>query len=589
MKVAATFLLVLLFSQGYGQPRGHSYPRVGFFQFGRAVTDYVSRFDLAITGRNSEYARELKKLNPNMIVLPRSGWTYYDKADDRFPPGDECYAAINDKGEPIYEDDNKRSFLIDITNLAPVCPHSGKRYNQIMAEYTISITDMDAYDGVASDWLWFDLSGTRNTDFDRNGVNDFTEHGRDWVQSKYRDGVLTLLKSFRENLGPDKYLWVNPGFSFINDGKEWINGQMQEHTSSISGWTGFKNEPYYHLTKETKHYPHLYFVDGINNTKDPYQPPDARNYFRLMRFLLTYTMLGDGYFSFYSWEFREHRVRFYYDEFDIELGYPKGDPHELSNGTYVRFFDHGASLFNPTGRTQTIEDSDIRGFSEYAGPYYRFKGGQDSQMNNGEQFDMVELFGGEYDRGYVVSVGDGIILTKTPQIVISDIIIDNQSHSTSPGSDAAKLTGSWEQTNDEDGSYQISRAGYQGFFAIAVALSSDAKAEFAPTIGVPGEYEVFEWHGTPTGGVANTSVSYKIHHANGTTAKTVNQRTNAGRWNSLGTYFFEKGKSNHVAVEALGADGVFMSDAIKFVYAKEGGNLGDVIPPVPPKNVRVKK
>ena len=67
------------------------------------------------------------------------------------------------------------------------------------------MTDLNAYDGVASDWLWSYPWNVSDVDFDKNGVNDFDEHGRDWVQRIWTEGVESLLDNFRAIMGP------NPG------------------------------------------------------------------------------------------------------------------------------------------------------------------------------------------------------------------------------------------------------------------------------------------------------------------------------------------------------------------------------------------
>jgi hypothetical protein len=77
-----------------------------------------------------------------------------------------------------------------------------------------------------------------------------------------------------------------------------------------------------------------------------------------------------------------------------------------------------------------------------------------------------------------------------------------------------------------------------------------------------------------------------INHANGRTIKAVNQRINAGQWNSLGTYTFKKGISGNVIITAQGADGKVMADAVRFVFRNNNSNR-DTTAPARPQNVRV--
>ena len=82
-----------------------------------------------------------------------------------------------------------------------------------------------------------------------------------------------------------------------------------------------------------------------------------------------------------------------------------------------------------------------------------------------------------------------------------------------------------------------------------------------------------------------TNVPYAISKGN-TTLKsgTINQSVNPGRWNSLGIFSLPKGNSVKVTLTNR-ANGVVLSDAIRFVYKKNGGS--DQIPPDPPTGLEV--
>jgi hypothetical protein len=113
---------------------------------------------------------------------------------------------------------------------------------------------------------------------------------------------------------------------------------------------------------------------------------------------------------------------------------------------------------------------------------------------------------------------------------------------------------------------------------------------YTPTIGVPGVYEVFEWHGyrgASAGAVtASTAVPVKITHAGGDTTVTVNQAVNRGKWNSLGVYSFTKGKTGRVEISNQSPQ-IVLSDAVSFVF--RGATIADwdFSAPVPPQGVRV--
>ena len=76
-------------------------------------------------------------------------------------------------------------------------------------------------------------------------------------------------------------------------------------------------------------------------------------------------------------------------------------------------------------------------------------------------------------------------------------------------------------------------------------------------------YEVFVWYSQGTDRA--TEAPYFVYHAGGSTKKIVNQRTNGGRWVSLGTYAFAGGTAERVALSCwTGTGSVVIADAVKF-------------------------
>ena len=287
---------------------------------------------------------------------------------------------------------------------------------------------------------------------------------------------------------------------------------------------------------------------------------------------------------------------------DLNLGWPTGpmrlirDTQEAGDyndeGVYVRFFDYGAVILNIDDRPQTVTNSDLISMPGYNGPYYRFQGGQNPGFNDGSMFNQVSL-NGIWDEDCLV--GDGIILTKNPTVMVSDIYIDNDNEDTSPGQPTASLIGNWLDNAGNDGECRyVKKAWTQGCrdwpsvgvqqLALAYTTDNSARAVYTPTINIPGQYEVFEWHGDRTDATEATNVRHLIRDAApvsmagnctavaGGADCIVNQRDpdKQGQWNSLGIYTFNSG---YVEISAQGADGTVIADAIKFVYQGNYGNI----------------
>ena len=105
-------------------------------------------------------------------------------------------------------------------------------------------------------------------------------------------------------------------------------------------------------------------------------------------------MLGDGYFS-YTDSTKGYSTVPWFDEFNIELGYPLQKPVSIpwDNHVYRRDFQKGIILINPTDspKSVTLEKA-----------YIKLKGSQDPQINNGQKVKEITLNG-----------KDGLVLIKT--------------------------------------------------------------------------------------------------------------------------------------------------------------------------------
>ena len=73
-----------------------------------------------------------------------------------------------------------------------------------------------------------------------------------------------------------------------------------------------------------------------------------------MRYGLAITLLEDGYFSFDNgipW----HIQLWWFPEYDANLGLAKGDAKKRNDGTWMREFQNGIVIVNPTGSASTID------------------------------------------------------------------------------------------------------------------------------------------------------------------------------------------------------------------------------------------
>jgi len=569
----------------------HDYPRLAVMSWLGGNPDWLSRFDL-IMGNNIDSLtfRRVKAINPNVYILSITDWNMggpfavWNNPDVipvewRLRHSDGTYIKI-------YGAQN----FVDPTDYCGL--YNGERYNQALPRKLMEETDWSAFDGVSSGGSWpFPYNTGGDIDLDRNGINDYTEHGESWIRMKWQEGQNKMRQNLRDRF---KLKWGNPNEKLIF---YWtINDTMCVRVANGGGWENmYQNSPktFSSWVPLINQWDSIGTLPRINSITadivyDSVNAPDRhKDYYRFVRWALCTALLNDVYFM--SGDITDHHWTNYYDEYDVKLGYPKGKAQKLSNGCYVRFFDNGAVIVNPTNTTQTVTNSNISSLAGYDGPYYRFKGNQDPVWNDGSLFTSVTMTATKASySGSTQYVGDGIILVKTPTTVVSEIIIDNAYSGTSPGSSPAYLTGfSWDRdaqygsgnptwfTNSQHATYNENY--YDSYYA--ASGTGTAKAIFKPTINVSGQYKVYEWHGW-RGRYASsykeaTNVPCTIVHSSGTTNLTIDQTTNYGQWNLLGTYTFSAG-GNYSATITNNANGYVIADAFKFVYVGDSNGVPNI-------------
>ncbi|RQV98163.1 hypothetical protein EH221_02525, partial [bacterium] len=568
----------------------HDYPRIAIYQWNtRAPASWFAKFDIMVTASNTAaFAKSVKQINPKMYILftrdinaGQGAETFYSQ-----------WTALNSKGEKVMIYNGNRA-LADLTDYCPLV--GGKRYNQVVAEYLTSINDFSAFDGNCTDGM-IEYPGTwaaTDIDLDRNGVNDWTEHGESWIKQQWTVGNNKILNDYT-TLNKNKIFLVNSG-NFHDFGWTISNGVFIEHSWAVTNWNYFRERYADWMSKART--PHTMILEGSATFRESGRPAITKNDFQLVQFLLGTCLMGDAYFMYIDLDAGEHFFVKYYDEYDVKLGYPTGNAQKIyvegdswaPLAVWVRFFDNGVSILNAKGKPQTVTDADLAKLSGYAGPYYRFQGGQNPTVNDGSRFTSSTLGGYFLNQPIGKVLGDGLLLLKSPQKVVSEIVIDNVNAGTSPASEPATLTGNW--INQQYGnSFTMEEASWMGVYGYASTSAGDGstKATFKPTIGVAGNYEVFEWHGyfgdTPTQTVEATNVPCTITLGAGKTINlTINQSTNFGQWNSLGTYYFSKGTDGQLVITNK-ANGIVLADAFKFVF--KGGEL-DNVPPLNPTSLKL--
>lgn len=639
-----------------------SFPRVMFGRpaaaVGGAIDQFYARFDLAIIGgaglNEARCAESVRKINPDCIIIgtSRQGvWPDNDPPDSfvfsnafatltqpanpgntdiyltntrDFPSdgkqyaligGDDWirYAGVTDnsltgvtgldrthtKGEQVQLPIRFVGFgmLHNLTRFAP--PVNGKPVHEYFIDKRFTQQDFSKFDGIFYDAFrlaFYEEDFSMGLDLDNNHVSDLEEHGINWLNNLWEEGIKKSLdyehqKFSRLHPGKPSIIILNTGSVELGYGLDYCEGMMWEGFMRFaSTWEEMLNV---NREWEQRHNPVYTQIEDYDNER---RREYGKNKFDYMRFGLTTALMAG---AFYGRTFGDYYyITYYYDEFDTDLGLPASEPQRMPTGAYARFFDKGVAICNPTGTPIVVTNAELAGLNGYQGPYYRFKGGQVPQFNNGELFTFVNLFGETRDKPRY-NQGDGILLFKKPVTVVADIMVGNTfNNDTNPGSEKVKLVGSWKEEMDPNGTFPPQNPCYSQWnededgigYAFTLAGNGNTTATFAPTIGVPGYYEILEWHGwvgdSPDEFREASNVPFEIV-VNGVTKimGTIDQSTSAGQWNRVAIVELPAGTNSFIRINNK-ANGYVIADAMQFHYL--GTDVkADLNPPQKPQNVTI--
>jgi hypothetical protein len=410
----------------------------------------LSRYDILIFDmENQVYSpdklKRLKQLNPDIILLvylaPEeirgdSGQMSGTMRKKLFNKIASKWWLRDDSGDVLAWWDTNT--MINITRDAGTS--GGKSWAQTLAEFVDEeLLDTGYWDGVFYDNVWSDVSflSYLKMDFNQDGRAESVSE----MNSKWKDGMIDILKETRAKIGSSKLIFGNGGEYY----KDYLNGVLYENFPE-KGWASTMNN--YKFVNENIQYPSIGIINA--NTDNSGKSND----YQKMRFGLASSLMHDGYSSFDDGD-ESHDQYWWYDEYESALGAAVDSAKNLTgssgsfvNGVWRRNYKNGLAIVNSSNSSFKVE---------LGGEYEKIHGTQDPYTNSGFFVEKV-----------TVPLSDGLVLLRSIEKIV----------------DTTYFNGSFARIYNQYGSSQRS-----GFFAyndkfrggnqvIETDINNDGKDEF---------------------------------------------------------------------------------------------------------------
>ncbi len=320
---------------------------------------------------NPDIFPTLRQLNPNIVILAYVPTKSYAQiwSDNRMDTLHPRLLARTNDGERLRQPGGQILSVWPGTLSFNVASGWNEALPHFVKEDLMSSGDWDGifYDETSATISW--LNGG-NVDVNNDGQRDDAAT----ADRLWKDGMIRLLKTTRDLVGPDAVIVTNGDSD--PDLQPYVNGRMFETFPTPweydGSWSTVMGN-YLKLQKQVG-YPPLFIINS--NTGNT----GSRNDFRKMRFGLASTLMGDGFFQF-DFGDQDHGQTWMYDEYGAYLGAPVGAARNLTGsttpvkpGVWRRDFQHGTVLVNSGDQPQSVD---------LDGDFERLNGAQDHAVNDG--------------------------------------------------------------------------------------------------------------------------------------------------------------------------------------------------------------
>lgn len=402
-KVLLILVFGLIFSESASAAGKDTYPKLAnyyleyFANVHPSEADELTKWDLIIaqndiTISNPNFIENYKTANPNGIVLAY----IYSAMGLRAP--NTLYNKIDETNLWLRDRNGQKLEIWQNIFAANVTKDS---WHSMNLNYIESKFNSWSWDGVMYDVVDASISHYSSNGIDINGDGQIDDQTT--VNSAWQQGMSTMFSKTRARF-PNKIILMNG--NSIDSYQPNTNGRIFENFPTP--WEGngsWQASMYQYLNRlpGKNHTPTYYVINATTNNTG------RMSDYKKMRFGLSSTLLGDGYFSFDHGD-QAHEQLWWYDEYDMKLGYAQSSYYNLldvSNnyikpGLWRRDFDNGVAIVNSTSQDQLYVFKNEE--------FEKLKGQQDPAVNNGTKVNYIKL-----------KANDGIIMKAVRSNVVGQV------------------------------------------------------------------------------------------------------------------------------------------------------------------------
>jgi hypothetical protein len=350
----------------------------------------LSSFDLIVIPveaqvYNKTFFKKIRGLNPDIVILPYIATVSWNDLYWNDSLHKKLFRGIQNRWW-LKDGNNKQISVWPGTRALNL--NSG--WNDYLTTFVQNeVLSTGLWDGVFYDEVQDSISWVGAVDVNADSRADSAKFADEQWAISYEK----LFRSTRELVGKEKIIITNGSSNPVF--AQYVNGRMYEtfpsSDNSIEAWE--KNTRDYVSSETSVGYEPVHVINVNTENRG------GKNDYQKIRFGITTTLLGNGFFAF-DFGTQDHSQLWIYDEYSVNLGKPKSEPKsesepakkKISAGVWLREFEQGAIIVNATATPQKIK---------LKGEFEKLHGAQDPVVNNGSIVSEVQI-----------ASKDGIILLR---------------------------------------------------------------------------------------------------------------------------------------------------------------------------------